>query len=338
MIGGFISQIVVQKDSQDIDPDLSLIKLDLHTLIGELVDLERLREVDEKSKKQSERAGKLMKDLDTQQTEFNLKEKKLRHQLQELTQSQRPGSDSLRDLEIARLEGILKERIGNEAFMEVKAAQILGANAITTLPDLTSNIDELPSPPLSERVFLDNEYPTLPQLSSEPNNLESSAPPPPPPPPPGMGGPPPPPPPPPGMGGPPPPPPPPGKGGPPLPFISGTSLLPAKKAKLSKKALKPLQWVKVNLPDIPETVWKGVDDGPVHSRMNYDDFEELFVAFQRREKDDTVVTPKDHAVHLHSSDDILGTRRLIRALCIPRLLKSNSDSSSFYYSTLHLHL
>ncbi|KAJ3112593.1 hypothetical protein HK098_008011, partial [Nowakowskiella sp. JEL0407] len=130
--------------------------------------------------------------------------------------------------------------------------------------------------------------------------------PPPPPPPPGMGGPPPPPPPPgmggppppplPGMGGPPPPPPPgmggppppPGFGGPPAPpgfggfapYAPAVPQPPAKKTNLSTKPLKSLNWTKLPPLKIKDTIWKDLDDEPVHSKLKeeYNTFEDLFAA------------------------------------------------------------
>jgi hypothetical protein len=61
--------------------------------------------------------------------------------------------------------------------------------------------------------------------------------------------------------------------------------LPAKKNKLSTKPLKPLQWTKLNNADIASTIWKELDDAPVHKKMDYTEFENIFGAFQKKEKD-----------------------------------------------------
>jgi hypothetical protein len=113
-----------------------------------------------------------------------------------------------------------------------------------------------------------------------------------------MGGPPPPPPP--GMGGPPPPPGAPGFGmaaGPP-------GGLPPKKNKLSNKPLKPLQWAKINNIDIPGTVWKSLDDGVIHKKMDYNEFEELFGAFQKKDKEIDKTESRANLASMASSDNL----------------------------------
>ncbi|KAJ3223051.1 Dishevelled associated activator of morphogenesis 2 [Clydaea vesicula] len=119
---------------------------------------------------------------------------------------------------------------------------------------------------------------------------------PPPPPPPGFsGGPPPPPPPmappPPGsLGGPPPPPPPGGFGGPPGPprvpghpqptYFAGPQQPPPKKINLSSKPLKSFNWTKLAPTKVNDTIWKELDDSPIHDSLKeeYSNFEGLFAA------------------------------------------------------------
>ncbi|KAJ1550961.1 Dishevelled associated activator of morphogenesis 2 [Nowakowskiella sp. JEL0078] len=117
--------------------------------------------------------------------------------------------------------------------------------------------------------------------------------PPAPPPPPGFGGPPGPPPPP-GFGGPPGPPPPPGFGGPPPPGFGGFASPmaagpPAKKTNLSSKPLKSLNWTKLPPLKINETIWKDLDDAPVHQKLKeeYLVFEDLFAAKETKIKEKT---------------------------------------------------
>lgn len=61
--------------------------------------------------------------------------------------------------------------------------------------------------------------------------------------------------------------------------------LPPKKNKLSAKPLKPLQWTKLNNPEIAATIWKNLDDAPIHKQMNYTEFEDMFGAYVKKEKE-----------------------------------------------------
>lgn len=81
--------------------------------------------------------------------------------------------------------------------------------------------------------------------------------------------------------------------------------LPPKKNKLSNKPLKPLQWTKVNNIEIANTIWKQLDDAPVHKKMDYNEFEDLFGAFQKKEKElDEKSMSRANLSSLASSDNL----------------------------------
>lgn len=139
------------------------------------------------------------------------------------------------------------------------------------------------------------------------------SPPPPPPPPPGGLAPPPPPPPP--GGGPPPPPgggPPPPPGGPPCGLappppppggkmesgLFGFSKQAHKKVPKPSQPLKSFNWSKLPESKIKGTVWTDIDDQKVFAVMDFEDFDRMFSAYQRKEKEgkdttDSVSRPKE---------------------------------------------
>ncbi|EGD78845.1 hypothetical protein PTSG_01821 [Salpingoeca rosetta] len=104
----------------------------------------------------------------------------------------------------------------------------------------------------------------------------SAVPPPPPPPGPGMA--PPPPPPPPGATGAPPPPPPPGMG-------AGASVfsLPPKDPPKSSVQLKSLNWSKIPLPKLRDTIWADVHESEIYDVMDLEEFDHVFSAYQRKQ-------------------------------------------------------
>lgn len=202
--------------------------------------------------------------------------------------------------EVARLENLLKERFADNslAVQAIKDSSILGRSDVAGMKSTPTSPTAPgtaalppPPPPNADATATASAGPPPPPAPG------SSAGPPPPPPPGPSGGPPPPPPP--GPGG--APPPPPGPGG--MPGVAPGGL-PAKKNKLSTKPLKPLQWTKLNNPDIPETVWKQLDDAPIHKKMNYEDFENLFVAFQKKE---TAMDKSDKVTASQSVENVSGS-------------------------------
>ncbi|KAL7752166.1 hypothetical protein RI367_002210 [Sorochytrium milnesiophthora] len=63
---------------------------------------------------------------------------------------------------------------------------------------------------------------------------------------------------------------------------------PAKRTNLSKKPLRGLNWTKIAPNKIGDTVWKSIDDEPIHQTMDYTEFEDLFAATQALGKKEKV--------------------------------------------------
>ncbi|KAI9221344.1 formin homology 2 domain-containing protein [Blastocladiella britannica] len=142
-----------------------------------------------------------------------------------------------------------------------------------------------PPPPPPPPPMMGGGPPPPPPPPPPPGGVRGPGGPPPPPPPPMMGGGPPPPPPPPGGMRPPGPPPPPGMGPPPPPGMPRAPVgLPAKKINMSSKPLRGLNWSKLGAPAVTKTIWKDIDDGEVHTRLDSAAFEDLFAAAQAKPK------------------------------------------------------
>ncbi|KAI9139325.1 formin homology 2 domain-containing protein [Paraphysoderma sedebokerense] len=296
-------QIVLQKDKNtDPDPDITLIRIEVQSIIGEILDADKLKDAEEKLKKQLEKSKNAEKEVIDLREKIEKEGNKLKDKDTELTAKNQEIGTLKRQL--AELENLLKERFNNAEDLAKVMANIQKIAAAATAGQ------SAPPPPSDPGAAPTNAPPPPPPPGGE-------GAPPPPPPPPGMGGPPPPPPPPgsgdgpppppppPGMGGAPPPPPPPGMGGPPpppgmggppgpppppgMPRAPGAPAapggLPPKKTNMSKKPLKPLNWAKLPPTKINDTLWKSIDDDPIHKKMDYTEFEELFSAYQKKEKD-----------------------------------------------------
>ncbi|KAJ3330667.1 hypothetical protein HDU76_005130 [Blyttiomyces sp. JEL0837] len=210
-----IQQITIQKNSEDPDPGAALAELDVKSFMNELQDTSKIRESDEKYRKQLEKSKRLEKELEAAKVDSK-SDPKTKQDLEAKVQENKTLQTSLNQAkkDIAELENILKERIlnlegGSEVLVRIQKAWA-GGDGVTPMTG-SQAVGSAPPPPPPP--------PPPPMMGG---------PPPPPPPPPMMGGPPPPPPPPPMMGGgpPPPPPPPPMMGGgppppPPPPMMGG---------------------------------------------------------------------------------------------------------------------
>lgn len=205
------AQIVLQKENENPDPDVTKINIDVKTLITELIDADKLKEAEEKAKKQSERAVKAIKELDTQKDTFMKELSKMEQTVKDKTKKETEAvlENMAARKEIVRLEGILRERFGNSetALKQFNLGQFANKTTFELPPEVLKALAG--GQPIGEAGVA----PPAPGQGPPPPPGAG----PPPPPPPGeaaAGGPPPPPPPPGGdAGGPPPPPPPPGPGG-----------------------------------------------------------------------------------------------------------------------------
>ena len=303
MLAEFARQLSLQKDSQQ-DPDIKLIKLDIESLVGELVDEEQLKKSEAKAKQMIQSAAKAKEELDVQKDTFV-------KNLARLEESLRDKSRKEQDLHAqisAYQQEIQKLKTGSTGSQEPHALV------------KASNIP--PAPPLPTTIPIAPPMPTAPPPGPNSNlhaNNSGSIPPPPPPPPNSSSV---------QTGSVPPPPPPPGSNKPAVPPAPGQKqgslvpTLPPKKNKLSSKPLRPLQWVKINNIDITNTIWKEMDDNPVHQQMDYSEFENLFATGIQSSK-----TRESSEIQSPNSDFNLGQDRAVildskRAQTINILIKS----------------
>ncbi|KND03814.1 uncharacterized protein SPPG_01270 [Spizellomyces punctatus DAOM BR117] len=311
IIDKVVQQIVLQRDSEDPDPAAMLADLDVRAMVAELLDTDKIREQEDKYRKQIEKSKRLEKELETLKAETGHKDgqgKSAEGKDEDAKQATLQLAAAKK--EIAELENLLKQRISNldggpEFIARIEKA--LGPkNWDAGMPPATTAMatgGAPPPPPPPPGMGGPPPPPPPPGIGGgPPPPPPPPGGPPPPPPPPGMGGPPPPPPPP-GMGGPPPPPPPPGMGGPPPPppppgggprppgpppppggafgFAPVPTGPPAKPTNLSSKPLKSFNWTKMPNTKVKETVWSDLDDAGVHKKLKddvYKEFEDLFAA------------------------------------------------------------
>ncbi|KAI9093467.1 formin homology 2 domain-containing protein [Phlyctochytrium arcticum] len=317
IIDKMVQQIVLQRDSEDPDPAAMLADVDVRAMVAELIDTDKLREQEDKYRKQVEKSKRLEKELEslkggTPGNGVNGKDE----------DGKTPAQLAAAGAEISELENLLKAKVtsleGGPEFL-ARIEKALLSSKSTNNATATGSAEVSPPPPPPTSIGGPTPPPPPPPPGGHgpppppPPPPGSGGPPPPPPPPPGMGGPPPPPPPPPGMGGPPPPPPPPGMGGPPppppppgmggppppppppgaprppgAPPPPGGRMGPAvptgpppKPTNLSSKPLKSFNWTKMPNTKVKETVWAKLDDAEVHKLLKqdaYQEFEELFAA------------------------------------------------------------
>ncbi|KAJ3019022.1 hypothetical protein HKX48_002457, partial [Thoreauomyces humboldtii] len=115
IIDKVVQQIVLQRDSEDPDPAAMLFDLDVRAMVAELVDTDKIRDQEDKYRKQIEKSKRLEKEIEVLKTEApkdpqptgpsdakNLEDGKV--SAQQLAAAKR---------EIAELENLLKERISN---------------------------------------------------------------------------------------------------------------------------------------------------------------------------------------------------------------------------------
>ncbi|KAJ3270093.1 hypothetical protein HK104_004982, partial [Borealophlyctis nickersoniae] len=69
IIDKVVQQIVLQRDTEDPDPAAMLADLDIRGMVAELMDTDKLREQEDKYRKQLEKAKRLEKELETAKTE-----------------------------------------------------------------------------------------------------------------------------------------------------------------------------------------------------------------------------------------------------------------------------
>ncbi|RKO85022.1 armadillo-type protein, partial [Blyttiomyces helicus] len=250
IIDKIIQQIVLQRDEEDPDPATVLADLDIRAMVAELMDTDKLREQEDKYRKQVEKAKRLEKELESVKADGVSDKRKGPINgvgrwsevagLSRVMEESKNKDDMINQLttelsaarkNVADLENLLKERIMSAVDGAATASRLQKALAGATGEDSDAAGAPLvvgggpppPPPPPPGSIGYVAPPPAVPAPPPPPPPPAPGAmgyvPPPPPPPEMAGGGPLPPPPPPPGSLGfvPPPPPPPPGFGGPPPP-------------------------------------------------------------------------------------------------------------------------
>eukprot|EP00835_Amoeboradix_gromovi_P003388 NODE_222_length_13951_cov_0.396982.p1 type:complete len:1016 gc:universal NODE_222_length_13951_cov_0.396982:1079-4126(+) len=264
-IDAILRQVVLQKEGEDPDPLVRIIKFDVRTLYDSIKIMEA------KLEGSNSKNGALIDSAKMKDTiRLLIKDADLYNQL--INSLEKEGYIDSEDSETSRSNLSL-----NDETLKVDTK-------LSALDKITEHSDEVIATPLSSQV--------QEKASSEPLKTETLINPPstdahgPPPPPPmeGQSN---------------IPPPPPGAGGPPPPpgsmFGAMFGGLPQKKTNLSSRPMKPLQWTKLPNPRIKSTIWKDIDDEKVRPMLNWVDFEDLFENLQKdkKQKEDKDDKPKE---------------------------------------------
>jgi hypothetical protein len=109
-----VKQVVLQKDGENPDPDYSKLSINVQNLLTSLVDAEKVKDAEEKVKKQTERITKALKELDVQKESFQKEISKLQTTIEEKNQKegQLAAELLLHRRELNKLQTLLKDRFG----------------------------------------------------------------------------------------------------------------------------------------------------------------------------------------------------------------------------------
>lgn len=291
LIDRVVQQITVQEDDGS-DPDVAPLDINVNYILDTLLHEDEIRreEIGEDVEGLKMKLQKREREVESKKQELEeLKEAfdKMSVKLERESQEREEAMRQVREQEAKLSEA--NSRIESEGQERLKLQEILkGVGG--SIPD-DAKISNLTSAVAA---------------AAKSSPMQGVSPPPPPPPPPGGPAPPPPPPPP---GGAPPPPPPPGgaPGGPPPPpppggksdgGLFGFAKQPNRKAPKPSQPLKSFNWAKLPDSKIKGTVWTDIDDAKVYAVMDFEDFDRMFSAYQRKEKDnkdgaDSVSRPKE---------------------------------------------
>ncbi|XP_031573049.1 disheveled-associated activator of morphogenesis 2-like [Actinia tenebrosa] len=262
LIDRAIQQVVLQQEDGG-DPDVAPMDINVNYIIDSLIQeneggVEDLKSKLSKKERELESKKEEMDEVKEALDKMVVKLERNNQELQEAMQRIREQDQKLSDFdnevsERKRLEEVIKS-VGGSIPDDLKISKL--ANAL------------------------------------KPSPMSGTAPPPPPPPPPPPGGAAPPPPPPPGPpgGGFAPPPPAPNQANTPGGGFFGFSRQPNRKAPKPSHPLKSFNWSKLPDSKIKGTVWTDIDDSEVYAVMDFEDFDRMFSAYQRNEKDPKDVT------------------------------------------------
>ncbi|KAJ3124435.1 Disheveled-associated activator of morphogenesis 1, partial [Irineochytrium annulatum] len=115
LIDKIIQQISIQRDSEDPDPAAALADIDVRGIVSDLLDANKLREADDKYRKQLERAKRLEREVDGMRSQMGKESGDVRLELVKKTEELQTTMKELAAVrrDAAELENILRERVLN---------------------------------------------------------------------------------------------------------------------------------------------------------------------------------------------------------------------------------
>nr|XP_026239425.1 disheveled-associated activator of morphogenesis 2 isoform X2 [Urocitellus parryii] len=273
LLDRILQQIVLQ-DERGVDPDLApLENFNVKNIVNMLINENEVKQWRDQAEKFRKEHMELVSRLERKERECETK--------------------TLEKEEMMRTLNKMKDKLARES-QELRQAKGQVAELVAQLSEISTGPVSSPRPPggpfpLSSSVTTNDLPPPPPPLPF------SCCPPPPPPPPP--------------PGGPPTPP-----GAPPCfsmglplpqdPFPSSDVPLRKKRVPQPSHPLKSFNWVKLNEERVPGTIWNEIDDMQVFQILDLEDFEKMFSAYQRHQKE------------LGSTEDIYLASRKVKELSV----------------------
>ncbi|KAM4835492.1 disheveled-associated activator of morphogenesis 2 isoform 2-T5 [Thomomys bottae] len=273
LLDRILQQIVLQ-DEYGVDPDLApLENFNVKNIVNMLINENEVKQWRDQAEKFRKEHMELVSRLERKERECETK--------------------TVEKEEMMKTLNKMKDKLARES-QELRQARGQVAELVAQLSEISTGPSSSPSPPGGPLILSSSM--TTSDLPPPPPPLPFSCCPPPPPPPLPPGGPPTPP------------------GAPPC-FGQGLSLpqdpFPSSDVPLRRKhipqpshPLKSFNWVKLNEERVPGTVWNEMDDTKVFQILDLKDFEKMFSAYQRHQKE------------LGSTEDIYLTSRKVKELSV----------------------
>ncbi|XP_069879932.1 disheveled-associated activator of morphogenesis 2 isoform X2 [Dipodomys merriami] len=273
LLDRIIQQIVLQ-DEYGVDPDLApLENFNVKNVVNMLINENEVKQWKDQAEKFRKEHMELVSRLERKERECETK--------------------TVEKEEMMRTLNKMKDKLARES-QELRQARGQVAELVAQLSEIPTGPSSSPSPPGGPLTLSSSM--TTSDLPPPPPPLPFSCCPPPPPPPLPPGGPPTPP------------------GAPPCfgqglplpqdPFPSSEVPLRRKHTPQPSHPLKSFNWVKLNEERVPGTVWNEMDDTKVFQILDLKDFEKMFSAYQRHQKE------------LGSTEDIYATSRKVKELSV----------------------
>ena len=117
IIENIVSQIVIQKDSEDPDPTNALLRIDVKQMVADLIDADKIANAEAKAQKAIEKSKKLEVQLNEVKEDLTRDNRKLESLLKEKTEEVTKINSQLveKQKDVSQLENLLKERFTNPA-------------------------------------------------------------------------------------------------------------------------------------------------------------------------------------------------------------------------------